>query len=98
MKTAVPCLLLCLLAGCSTTSEPTEAAKASIRPYIQCNVENARRFSQQQGDVISLAVAAEAACQRERFAMASTIGPQRADNLRRTAIEGNAADIAKARS
>jgi hypothetical protein len=62
-------ILLASITGCVDTSRsPPHAShyQPLMNAYVECNVSTSRQFARIDGDVLSLGIAAEAACGRER--------------------------------
>lgn len=86
-----------ILTGC-VSSGPTPEQQKAMQDYADCNVIHSKLFAEQQGDPLSLAIAAEASCIDQRVALTMVLGHERAEHIRKTAIQGNASDIAKYRT
>lgn len=105
-------LFACLfMSGCVSAQSPessssVKAYENEIREYSQCNLSKSFEFSKLQGDVHTLAIAAEGACDRSKRKLANAIalhdGYGAANHLigilERNAIRTNAGEIANFRA
>lgn len=98
-----------LLSGCATSGDSGSSVAAyerEIKAYAQCNLIKSFDFSKLEGDVFSLAIAAEGACIESKRALARAIvahdglatSQRLIAILERESIRGNAGEIANFRA
>lgn len=64
------------LSGCETSAGQSNEPlpyEGDIKAYVDCSLNNAARVAYQQGDPLSLGIAAEAMCGREKSLLAAAM-------------------------
>lgn len=105
----VPLIVVAVfLTGCVTTASDNKLSqyKAEATAYIDCNIKASRIVALQEGDPISLGLAAQGVCAREELALTNALNrahrPRVAarliDDVRQDTVRSNASVIVKVRA